>query len=219
MTGTAHAAAEGLRERKKRQTRQHISDVATRLFMERGFVTVTIAEIAEHADVSVNTVYNYFPAKEDLFLDRQDAMVHRLSQAIEAREPGESAARAVFRDLRTRIETGTYEGLRRGFERFMAVINDSPALLARIMEMHELTCQAAAATLRRETGADPDDPLPLLVASQLAWVSSTVFNSVLRQLATGADPDTVERDVLVRLDILETLLGDRTMRYAVKNTP
>jgi hypothetical protein len=29
----------------------------------------------------------------------------------------------------------------------------------------------------------------------------------------------VERDVLVRLDILETLLGDRTMRYAVKNTP
>ncbi|MEV6184397.1 helix-turn-helix domain-containing protein, partial [Streptomyces sp. NPDC052015] len=52
--------AEGLRERKKRQARQHISDVATGLFLERGFDEVTIAEIAEAADVSVNTVYNYF---------------------------------------------------------------------------------------------------------------------------------------------------------------
>ncbi len=65
--------AEGLRERKKRQTRQHISDVATGLFLERGFDAVTIAEVAEAADVSVNTVYNYFPAKEDLFLDRSKA--------------------------------------------------------------------------------------------------------------------------------------------------
>ena len=54
--------AEGLRERKKRQTRQHISDMATGLFLERGFDAVTIAEIAGAADVSVNTVYNYAAA-------------------------------------------------------------------------------------------------------------------------------------------------------------
>ena len=55
---------EGLRERKKRQTRQYISDVATGLFMERGFDAVTVAEVADAADVSVNTVYNYFSTKE-----------------------------------------------------------------------------------------------------------------------------------------------------------
>ncbi|MFG3293597.1 TetR/AcrR family transcriptional regulator [Streptomyces sp. NPDC048179] len=74
--------AEGLGERKKRQTRQHISDVATGLFVERGFGAVTVAEIAEAADVSVNTVCNYFPAGEDLFLDRSAGLVDRLADWV-----------------------------------------------------------------------------------------------------------------------------------------
>ena len=84
--------AEGLRERKKRQTRQHLSDVATGLFLERGFEAVTVAEIAEAADVSVNTVYNYFPAKEDLFLDRAGAWSTGCRAAVRGRGAGESAA-------------------------------------------------------------------------------------------------------------------------------
>lgn len=80
--------AEGLRERKKRQTRQYISDVATGLFLARGFDAVTIAEIAEAAEVSVNTVYNYFPAKEDLFLDRSKGLVDRLCRFVRGRAAG-----------------------------------------------------------------------------------------------------------------------------------
>lgn len=80
--------AEGLRERKKRETKQRISDIATGLFLEHGFVTVTIAEIADAADVSVNTVYNYFPAKEDLFLDRMEGVTLRLSRMIRGRDRG-----------------------------------------------------------------------------------------------------------------------------------
>lgn len=80
--------AEGLRERKKRQTKQRISDIATGLFLERGFTAVTVAEIAEAADVSVNTVYNYFPAKEDLFLDRMEGITHRLARMIRGRDEG-----------------------------------------------------------------------------------------------------------------------------------
>jgi len=96
--------AEGLRERKKRQTRQYISDVATGLFLERGFDAVTIAEVAEAADVSVNTVYNYFPAKEDLFLDRSKGIVDRLARWVRGRGAGESAAYAVLREIREEAE-------------------------------------------------------------------------------------------------------------------
>jgi AcrR family transcriptional regulator len=96
--------AEGLRERKKRQTRQYISDVATGLFLERGFDVVTVAQVADAADVSVNTVYNYFPTKEDLFLDRSKGVVDRLSRWVRGREQGESAAAAVLRELRDEVE-------------------------------------------------------------------------------------------------------------------
>ena len=82
--------AEGLRERKKRQTKQRISDIATGLFLEHGFVTVTMAEVGEAADVSVNTVYNYFPAKEDLFFDRSKGVVDQLARWVRARDAGES---------------------------------------------------------------------------------------------------------------------------------
>lgn len=62
----------GRRERKKLRTRQVISDLATELFIERGFDHVTVAEVAKAADVAVQTVFNHFPAKEDLFFDAQD---------------------------------------------------------------------------------------------------------------------------------------------------
>jgi AcrR family transcriptional regulator len=71
----------GLRERKKAETRQTISDVATRLFEARGFEPVTVAEIAAAANVSAKTVFNYFPAKEDLFFDAEDAVRDALVSA------------------------------------------------------------------------------------------------------------------------------------------
>jgi len=63
---------EGLRERKKRRTRQQISDVATSLFVVRGFDRVKVSEIAAIVGVSEKTVYNYFPTKESLVFDRAD---------------------------------------------------------------------------------------------------------------------------------------------------
>ena len=73
---------EGLRERKKRERRKAISDVAMGLFAERGYDAVTVAEIARAADVSEQTVFNYFPAKEDLVFDEEEQM----REALEARD-------------------------------------------------------------------------------------------------------------------------------------
>ncbi|TLF66463.1 helix-turn-helix transcriptional regulator, partial [Nonomuraea sp. KC401] len=94
---------EGLRERKKRLTRQHISEVALGLFVERGFDSVTIAEVAVAAEVSVNTVYNYFDSKEDLVLPPDEASPQRLADIVRARRPGESAAGAVLGTLRREV--------------------------------------------------------------------------------------------------------------------
>src|SRR3954469_4683923 len=84
----------GLRERKKEQTRRLIADTARQLFSERGFERVTIAEIAEAADVAVQTVFNYFPTKEDLVYWRLSSFEDELLSAVRDRPPGTSALEA-----------------------------------------------------------------------------------------------------------------------------
>src|SRR5215510_7354831 len=91
------ATQSGLRERKKQQMRQVIADTAEALFAERGFEHVTIAEIARAADVSEKTVFNYFPAKEDLYFDQDQAMEAGLIRAVRDRRPGESVLNACRR--------------------------------------------------------------------------------------------------------------------------
>src|SRR5437899_8340188 len=87
----------GLRELKKEQTRQLIADTAWRLFADRGFDGVTVAEIAREAEVAEQTVFNYFPTKEDLFYFRLEAFEEELLSAIREREPTESALAAFGR--------------------------------------------------------------------------------------------------------------------------
>src|SRR5215210_4498665 len=86
----------GLRERKKQRTREQIAEAARRLFVERGFAKVTVAEIARAADVSEQTVFNYFPSKEDLVYWRLGSFEEELLTTIREREPGEPAI-AAFR--------------------------------------------------------------------------------------------------------------------------
>src|SRR5436190_19857890 len=85
------------RTRKRLATRQSISDVATRLFFERGFDQVTIDEIAEAADVGRMTVFNHFRRKEDLFFDREQEIHEVAFEAIRARPAGSSPIDALGR--------------------------------------------------------------------------------------------------------------------------
>jgi len=89
----------GLRELKKEQMRQLIAGTAWRLFADRGFDQVTVAEIAREAQVAEATVFNYFPSKEDLFYSRFEAFSARLADAVRDRGPGESALTAFRRAL------------------------------------------------------------------------------------------------------------------------
>src|SRR5215831_7793156 len=84
--------APGLRERRKQETRQAISDIATVMFADRGFDEVTIAQVADAAGVAKMTVTNYFPRKEDLVFDRAEAVERHLADVIAARALGDAIA-------------------------------------------------------------------------------------------------------------------------------
>ncbi|MEE1757162.1 TetR/AcrR family transcriptional regulator [Streptomyces sp. SP18CS02] len=208
---------EGLRERKKRQTRQLISDVATGLFLERGFDAVTVAEVAKAADVSVNTVYNYFPAKEDLFLDRGEDVVDRLSRQVRGRRAGESAADAVLRELRAAVVSLSPSiGLFGGWADFMRVIVDAPTLRSRLWAIQQEALHDLTATLAAETGAAEGDPMPTLVAGQLSWVHSTLMGWIGSAMAEGREIGEVAREALGVLDEMEELLAPKVLTYAVR---
>jgi AcrR family transcriptional regulator len=206
--------AEGLRERKKRQTRRRIGEVATGLFVERGFAAVTIAEIAEAAEVSVNTVYNYFESKEDLVLPPDQASPLRLAEIVRDRPAGLSPARAVLARLREEVRGRERSlGLTEGFGRVFEMMRAAPTLMARLEELGGQMVDRLAEVLAEEAGAAPDDPLPRLVAGQIGWCHAQVFGEIGRRTAAGEAPETIAAALADLLDALESLLGDRVLNY------
>src|SRR5215471_9812601 len=152
----------GLRELKKEQTRQHIADTAFRLFADRGFDQVTVAEIAREAQVAEATVFNYFPSKEDLFYSRFEAFSARLADAVRDRDPGESALTAFRRALMdegglvAQVEAGDAEALAR-LRTVNRVIAASPALLAREHQAIARSADDLAALLAAEAAAPAEE--------------------------------------------------------------
>ncbi|NYI06465.1 TetR/AcrR family transcriptional regulator [Allostreptomyces psammosilenae] len=211
--------AEGLRERKKRQTRRHIADVAMGLFQRHGYSEVTMAEVARHADVSVNTVYNYFASKEDLFFDREEEVVDRLAAMVRERRVGESAARAVLRTLREQVAARDEAlGLRSEFREFLRMLTENPTLSAKAHAIGVKACEKLRVELTEEMGAGPDDPTPGLVASQLGWVHQVISRTAAHLLMAGNDPDAVAERLLRSLDVIEGLLGERALEYAIRES-
>jgi len=94
-TTTEAAGALGLRERKKRRTRQTIIDVALKLFAERGYAETTLSEIAEAADISPSTFFNYFPAKDAIVFALTDQLVESARERVAKRPDDEPTAEAI----------------------------------------------------------------------------------------------------------------------------
>ncbi|MBF8190245.1 TetR family transcriptional regulator [Nonomuraea sp. K274] len=208
---------EGLRERKKRQTRRRISEVAIGLFVERGFERVTIAEVAAAAEVSVNTVYNYFEAKEDLVLPPEEASPQRLAGMVRDRPPGQSAAGAVLARLREEVRGRERRvGLSAGFGRVLEMMMAAPTLTARLEGLGHQMTDALAAVLAEETGAAEGDPLPRVVAWHIGSLHALVLAEIARRTASGERPDAIAEAVLELLDVVESLLGERVLTYAVR---
>src|SRR6202050_3604646 len=88
-------ATTGLRDLKKARTRRLIADTAARLFSERGYERVAVSDVARAAEVAEQTVYNYFPTKEQLVTDRDQQIQDRLCDLIRSRPPGVTPSAAI----------------------------------------------------------------------------------------------------------------------------
>ena len=207
--------ATGLRERKKRETRQQISDVATVMFAERGFDAVTISQVAEAAGVAKMTVTNYFPRKEDLVFDRADAIVASLAAAVAARAPGESLLTAIRRDYARAAERADVT-LGLSSPEFAAMIESSPVLVSRSREMLDQREQALGDAIAAETGVD--DPQQRVVAALLAAVPRVLSaEGWRRSLAGQPRPEIVAflaAEAQRAFDRLEPSLGSYGVRPA-----
>lgn len=175
---------DGRRATKKQETRQRISDVATALFLSRSFESVTLDEVALAAGVSRMTVFNYFPRKEDLMLDRQDDLkMTPLCDAIRTRPEGQSpvdALRALVNEFRAqkhpfvRVDRETID-----WWRFVAT---SPALQARLREL----CDDGAERLAFELGGAVPDGRARLAAGTIVLTIRTAREESVRAFDSGA---------------------------------
>jgi AcrR family transcriptional regulator len=195
--------AEGLRERKKRLTRQLISDTATGMFLERGFDEVRVTEIAAASGVSEKTVYNYFLTKESLLLDREDAMARSIQQALGPGAPERSPINAALEVLTADLdglrsawaaESGSVDGLEL-LRRFTELIDSTPSLRAAQRDMMERLVRVAAEAMAERAGVSPDDPEPMIAADAILGLWRIQFQGLRRHAASGASPDEVLRRV------------------------
>jgi AcrR family transcriptional regulator len=130
MTNSEHSSPEplGRRERKKAATRKAISDVATLMFLERGFDNVSIREVADAADVSPTTVFAHFPQKEALVFDEDDEQRHRLVSAVRDRQAGSTINRAIHDFYASEIGINIAEHGDEVTRTFLRFLNETPAL-------------------------------------------------------------------------------------------
>jgi len=102
------AGGTGLRERKRARTRRALHEAALRLFLARGFDHVTVAEIAEEADVALTTLFSYFPAgKVALVFEQEEDRAAALMQAIRDRPAETDPLQAVHAFMETRLPFDT----------------------------------------------------------------------------------------------------------------
>jgi AcrR family transcriptional regulator len=205
--------APGLRERRKQETRQAISNVATQMFVDRGFDEVTIAEVADAAGVAKMTVTNYFPRKEDLVLDRAEAIERHLADVIAARAPGESMLAAIRRDYAEAVARADVT-LGLSSPAFAAMILGSPVLVGRVREMLDRREQLLGDAIAAETGTD--GPEQRLVAVLLASVHRVLAAEASRRSLEGQPRGqicAVLADAATRaFDLLEPSLGSYGIR-------
>jgi AcrR family transcriptional regulator len=185
----AGAPVEGLRARKKRLMRQQLSDTATRMFVERGFDAVRVAEVAEACGVSEKTVFNYFPTKESLVLDRLEVTMASLRTGLAdpAVPPTEAALRILDRELTAMTAWLNNQDdpaeAAEAMRRFGGLIRATPSLRAYQSDMMDQFVSLAAEILAARAAMRAEDPEPQIAARALLGLWHVQAESLRKHLS------------------------------------
>ena len=209
--------AEGLRERKKRLMRQQLSDTATEMFVERGFDAVRVAEIAEACGVSEKTVFNYFPTKESLVMDRFDTTMDSLRTGLAEPEvaPVQAALRILASELNGMVawlesQQDAAETIAK-IQSFSNLIQSTPALRAYQRDVRDQLIDVAADALAERAGTLADAPETRIAAIALLGLWEIHFQSLRQHLVDTRTPaeirDAVTADVQRAAQLIETGLS------------
>ncbi len=203
------------RSRKRLATRQAISNVATWLFLERGFDAVTIDEIAEAADVGRMTVFNHFPRKEDMFFDRDDEGRELLCEALRDRDP-RVAPVETLRLLAHRLvaERRPFVEFSPISERFIETIQASETLKARARAIRDELAGVVADALTESVGRETGDADACLAAGLLVATWSVAFLQAHRIYRQTRDTEKANAAFLAFID-----QGTVGLKAAIANTP
>ncbi|MGI5127934.1 TetR family transcriptional regulator [Pseudonocardia sp. CA-107938] len=197
--------------------RRRLSDTAARMFLERGFDAVRVVDVAEECGVSDKTVFNYFPTKEALLLDRLETTSEALAEHLASpdRTPLEATVGILADELASTAAGFSGEDVEAAiadYRRFGEMIASTPALRIHTSAMLERFVLVAADALARRAGVPPDDPELLIAAAALVGLWRVQFNSLRRHLAGADDVDGLVRAVTADVEraaqLLERGLGD-----------
>jgi AcrR family transcriptional regulator len=199
------------RAQKKARTRGHIRAVAQRLFTERGFDSVTIADVAHEADVAVQTVFNHFATKEELFFDGHTPWVEGPAAAVRSRAPEVPPLSALRGYLVGAVRDIIASHAAPERRCHISTLQASETLCAQERELvHEAELRLQAALLEAwkpgtdAVPADPEATAPLVAAIWLAAARSLIVEQRAR-LTTGADPCRI---ATAAADLVERLFGE-----------
>jgi AcrR family transcriptional regulator len=157
---TALPGAPGLRQRKRQQTRERLTQAAMALFLERGFEATTLDDIAAAADVSRRSFFHYFASKEDVVFAWQEESTAALIAAVAARPASESMLAAAENAI-----LATVRQLKPGEAIAMARLKrDNPALQARDQVKYEKLERALAEALGKRADHETEELQARLVA-------------------------------------------------------
>ncbi|BBC34369.1 Transcriptional regulator, TetR family [Streptomyces graminofaciens] len=182
----------GLRERKKRRTYETVSEIAIRLFLEKGFDAVSVAEIAAAAEISKPTLFRYFPAKEDLVLHGIADHETEAARVVAGRAAGESVVGALrdhFLDGLARRDPITGLNDDPGVLAFHGLLYGTPSLVARLYGFLERSEAALAEVL----GGDLD---ARIAAGQLIAVRRVLAEENWRRVEAGERVEDVYGDAV-----------------------
>ncbi|MFC9911083.1 TetR family transcriptional regulator [Streptomyces sp. NPDC059862] len=186
--GTASAPRPGLRELKKRRTRDALLRTAVEMFTTRGYDHTTVDDIAAAVDVSPRTFFRYFSGKEDAALALETMTVAHFLDAVRARPahepPMEAMRRAVMEGWDTLSAVVESVAPIEQYLRMYQVIESTPVLLAAHLRHFAETEEQMALLIAEREGLDVDaDPRPRVAVA----VFSGVMRVTERQWSTGPD--------------------------------